>query len=163
MDERSDDRDGRSPRAKRKCLVAADPSFWTSSLAHFSMWGYQVDAVVAAGLRDREEVEKLGRASEDKPWPHCPLPVSFTDRPLLASSSTGFLDTVPGGGGPSDPCNWQHPCALVAFLARCVVVNRVLTLSRDWLIQLSPKTTLFTVKPQIVPYFCPSAKKEQAG
>lgn len=65
-------RDGRSSRAKGKCLVAALPSFRLSSLA-FSMWGYLVDAVEAAGFRDREEVEKMGmsRASEDKPWPHC--------------------------------------------------------------------------------------------
>lgn len=49
------------------------------------------------------------------------------------------------------------PRALVAFLARCVVVNSVLSLSRDLLIQLSPKTTLSIVTAQIAPSFFSSA------
>lgn len=96
------------------------------------------------GGKDRD-----GRASEDKPWSHCPLPVSFTDEPQRASSSSWILDTVPGGGRASRSLQLAAPTALVAFLARCVVVNCNFTVSRDWLILLSPPTTLSSVTPQI--------------
>ena len=52
-------REGWSPPANRKCLAASDPSFWLSPLATWrrvTTWG----ALGAAGIRDREEVEKMG-------------------------------------------------------------------------------------------------------
>lgn len=104
-------RKGRSPHAKRKMPVAADPSFWLSSLA-FSMWGYKVDAVDKAGLRDREKVEKMGTGVplRKSPGPIVLCLSASQTGPQHASSPSGFLDTVPGeGGGPPDPCNWSHP------------------------------------------------------
>lgn len=80
--------------------------------------------------------------------------------PSVLTVPQGFLDTVPvRRRRASRSLQSVTPRALVAFLARCVVVNSVLALSGDWLRQLSPKTTLSTVTPQIASYFCPSAKK----
>lgn len=108
----------------------------------------------AQGWR-RDGKDRDGRASEDKPWSHCPLPVSFTDKTQRASSPSGILDTVPGGGRASRSLQLAAPPALVAFLARCVVVNCNFTVSRDWLILLSPDHSIHCDPPE-----CLSAKKQ---